>query len=185
MPCPKAKKGVHRAYINHLLAHPSWRRARRSKVVRKHLDNHGWITPNFAWSEMACTDGTPVPRKLKPNAIRHCWNLERFSRAMAVKRSSRKRIAISIDGPYRTPERNRQVGGASQSRHMSADGTDHYKTQVDRWRREGHLSLNEIIALAKHYFGGIGNENTGTLHLDSRPHKKGVIAMFVTWTKTR
>lgn len=130
---------------------------------------------------MADTRGVPVPGSLRGNAIRHCWNLERFSVAMAKKgRTKRKRIAIRIDGPYRTPQHNRDIGGASLSRHMSADASDHFLDQVNGWIRATGLSRSRIIAIARRYFTAVGNETSGTLHLDSRPGKAGSVN-FVTW----
>ena len=187
MACPKAVKGRHRRRVNRLLDRPATRAARRSKVLRKHLDRHGYITPNFAWSEMADTGGIPVPAHLHRNAIRHCWNLERFARRLGKadrRKPRRKRVAIVIDGPYRTPAHNRAVGGAQYSRHMQADATDHFRSQVDRWQRETGLSKTQIIRIAERCFTAVGNETSGTLHVDSRPGAKGSVR-FVTWIGAR
>lgn len=160
--------------------HPWTRAARRSPQLRRQLDREGKITPHFAWSEMADTGGTPVPRSLRRNAIRHCWNLERLRHqlALAARHHHQRFSGVSIDGPFRTPAHNRTVGGASESRHLFADASDHFVTQVSRWQRETGLSRAEILAICDRIFKGMGNETSGTLHLDSRP---GPIARFVHW----
>jgi hypothetical protein len=183
MTCRRATRGANKRYINYLLAHPATVRARRSKVLRRHLDAHGYVTPNFSWEEMDDSQGPAIPRNLRQNTIRHAWNLERFSRALG-KRTPRgrklHRVAISVDGPYRTIPHNIQVGGATNSRHTYADASDHFKEQVARWRRETGLSEQQIIRIAERHFTAIGNETSGTLHFDSRPGKRGSVS-FVTW----
>lgn len=176
----KARARARKRYIAHLMRYPWSRRARRSRILRQHLDAHGQITPHFAWSEMADTGGVPVPARLRPNAIRHCWQLERFRRRLAKKANQRKRTfsGIHIDGPYRTPAHNVAVGGAKYSQHMNACATDHFVTQVRRWQAETGLSQAEVVAIANSIFRGLGNETSGTLHLDSRT---GPRARFVTW----
>ena len=150
--------------------------ARRSPALRKWCDRHGYITPNFSWAEMACTDGTPVPKHLRGNARRHCFNLERFRHALGM--------GIRIDGPYRTPSKNREVGGVALSRHMQADATDHFADQVDRMvdRSKRYHSRGDIVRVAERIFAGVGNETSGTLHVDSRP---GPWVRFVTWRPGR
>lgn len=186
MPCPKAVHGRHRRRVNWLLAHPATVAARHSRLLRRHLDNHGWITPNFSWAEMADTGGTPVPTSLRANAVRHCWQLERFSRALgkARRRGRGKRVAVTIDGPFRTPAHNAAIGGATASQHMQADASDHFVQQVERWMRETGLSRNTVIALAARYFVAIGNESSNTLHFDSRPGRPGSVR-FVHWAGER
>lgn len=178
MPCPKATSGRYKDRINYLLARPWTLEARSSRVLRAHLDKHGYITPHFSWREMADTGGVPVPSYLRGNAIRHCWNLERFRHKLGG-------VGIRIDGPYRTVPHNRTIGGSSQSRHTFADASDHFRDQVDRWVRESPKvsSRAGVLAIADKVFssGGVGNETSGTLHFDSRGYR----ARFVTWTAAR
>jgi Peptidase M15 len=185
VPCPPARKGKTKRYINHLLARPATRRARRSKTLRRHLDAHGWLTPNFAVSEMADTGTHTLPTAVHAAAVRQCWNLERLARELGKRApGKRKRVAISIDGPYRTEAHNRAIHGAVDSQHVHGDATDHFISQVKRWQREANLSLAEVIAIAARIFTAIGNENSGTLHLDSRPGKPGSVR-FTTWIGAR
>lgn len=175
MACPRATQGQHKDRINRLLTRPWTRTARRSGVLRKHLDNHGYCTPNFSWGEMGSKRGDIVPRRLRRNAIRHGWNLERFRHQLGD-------VGMAIDGPYRTVAYNREIGGAENSRHTFADASDFFAGQVDRWVRQSPRlrSKADVLRVANRVFarGGVGNETSGTLHVDSR----GWRARFVTWT---
>jgi hypothetical protein len=164
--------------VERLMATPWTMRARRSPALRKELDRRGLITPHFSWASYACTNGTPVPTDLRANAIRLHWRLE-------VLRHRLGDVPMVVDGPYRTVERNREVGGASDSRHIHADGADFFVAQVERWIGHGRQtgrgakSRDDVLRLAERTFakGGLGNENSGTLHVDAR----GFRARFVTW----
>lgn len=151
---------------------------RRSPATRKWLDDHGYITPNFTWASYADTGGYGVPSSLRSNAIRLHWNLERMRHAMGDE-------PMTVDGPYRTRTHNRAVGGAGDSRHIHADAADFFVAQVDRWVRHSKTmrSRADVIALAERVFkhGGVGNETSGTLHVDARGWK----ARFVTWRAGR
>lgn len=188
MSCPKAR-GLHKARVNFLLAHPHWRAARRSKALRRHLDRHGYLTPNFADAEMADTQTHVLPRERRGDAIHHCWNLERFSFALGAAalrhyRGRKGRIAISIDGPGRTRAHNTAIQGATDSQHLYYRASDHFKVQIVRWQHETGLTQAQIVALSERYFTAIGNENSGTLHFDSRAGRPGSVR-FVTWQGAR
>lgn len=185
MPVSKPKKGPQwrRKYLARLIDAPWSRRARVSPALRKHLDEQGYITPHFSWASYACSDGTPVPQSLRANAIRLHWRLEILRHRLGDQ-------AMVVDGPYRTRQRNRQVGGASDSRHVHADGADFFLAQVDRWaagiRRPGEslaAARSRVVAIASKtfYAGGLGNEGSGTLHVDQR----GTRVRFVTWVAGR
>jgi hypothetical protein len=185
MPCPEKRSGQHRRRINYLLKHPWNSRARRSDPLRRHLDAHGYLTPNFQRSEMADTITQEIPEKGHGGIERdreHCWNLERFARRLGRKRrrGHGKRVAISIDGPSRTSEHNAEIHGAEDSQHIHERASDHFVAQVARWEHETGLSKQEIVNLACKDFTAIGTENSGTLHFDSRPGRKGSV-LFVTW----
>jgi hypothetical protein len=171
-----------RRRLERLMAKPWSGRARRSAALRKELDRRGLITPHFTWSSYACSDGTPVPHALRANAIRLHWRLELMRHRLGD-------VPMTVDGPYRTEKRNREVGGAADSRHTHADGADFFVQQVERWiehgRRTGRgaKSRDDVLRIANRTFfnGGVGNEGSGTLHLDAR----GVKARFVSWVAGR
>lgn len=184
MSCPRAVKGRHKGRINRLLNRPATRAARRSKLLRQHLDNHGWLTPNFSSAEMSDTRTHELADR--GAAIRHCWNLERFARCLALRsrRFKGKRVPISIDGPSRTRAHNTAIGGAFDSQHIHCDASDHFVEQVIRWQLATGFSRDTIIHIAAKYFTAIGNEASDTLHFDSRPGKAGTV-FFVHWSGER
>jgi hypothetical protein len=154
-------------------------RARASRDVRAHLNSKGLVTPHFTWAEFACHDPqrTPVPPELQANTIRLCWLLEKLRHEVGD-------IPLNIESGYRTKEWNVHVGGAQNSRHTFADAVDFVAGEVDRWVAHGKVkSRADVLAIADRIFssGGVGNETSGTLHLDARGFK----ARFVTWIAAR
>ncbi len=176
---PGALARRRRRRLARLMARPWSARARHSGALRRELDRRGLITPHFSWASYAGTDGTPVPTPLRPNAVRLHWRLELLRHRLGD-------VPMIVDGPYRTPQRNREVGGARDSRHIHADAADFFVAQVDRWIAHGRetgrgaKSRDDVVRLASRTFfnGGVGNENSGTLHVDARGFK----ARFITWT---
>jgi hypothetical protein len=164
----------------HKLAAKPWKmRARASRGVRKHLDTQRLVTPHFAWSEFTGHDPqkTPVPANLRANTIRLCWLLEKMRHELGD-------VPMKIDSGYRTPEWNRQQRGASKSRHVQGDAADFFVAQVDRWIAQGTArNRADVLAIANRIFasGGVGNETSGTLHVDAR----GWRARFVTWVAAK
>lgn len=153
--------------------------ASASRGMRKHLDSQGQVTPHFTWAEFACQDAakTPVPPNLRANTIRLCWLLEKMRHQLGD-------VPMTIDSGYRTPEHNKEVGGAADSRHTHADAADFFVAQVDRWVAQGPAANRAaVLAIADRLFatGGLGNETTGTLHVDAR----GFRARFVKWVAAK
>jgi hypothetical protein len=149
--------------------------ARASRALRKHLDAQGLVTPNFAWTEFACHDPqrTPVPPELRANTIRLCWLLETLRHELGD-------VPMSIESGYRTQAWNKHVGGAADSRHTHGDAADFLAGQIDHWCGHGTVpNRAAVVAIASRIFssGGVGNETSGTLHVDARGWK----ARFVTW----
>lgn len=155
---PRAIRGV----IHHPWAR--WRRLkltkRQRRRLRRFLDNHGHITPHFTWAEARSKDGAKVPAELRPNAIRHGWNLETFRHRLGD-------VALAFLSWYRSPAHNRAVGGASQSRHMQADATDLTPGTIARVGRAKIMSVANAV-FAK---GGVGDYPSGAVHVDSRGYK--------------
>jgi len=147
-----------------------WRRpwsvfARRSRGFRRWLDANDHITPNFVWFEAQCADGTPVPEELRPNAIRHAWNLERLRHRLGDE-------PIPILSWYRHARHNAAIRGTRTSRHLQADATDHAKSWVDRIGRKQVIGEGEKVFRR----GGMGRYPAGSVHFDSRGTK-------VRWTE--
>jgi hypothetical protein len=165
--------------VQKLSGKPWKAQARASRAVREHLDAQDHVTPHFTWAEFACQDAqkTPVPPNLRTNTIRLCWLLEKLRHQLGD-------VPISIDSGYRTPAHSRQVGGAADSRHMHGDAADSFVAQVDRWITHGTAGdRTAVLAVANRIFasGGVGNETSGTLHVDAR----GLRARFITWVAAR
>jgi hypothetical protein len=153
--------------------------ARASRGLRKHLDAQERITPHFTWAEFACKDPekTPVPADLRANTIRLAWLLEKMRHELGD-------VSMTIESGYRTPEWNRHVGGAADSRHTHADAADFFTAEVDGWVAQGSArDRGDVLAIAERIFasGGVGNETSGTLHVDARGWK----ARFVTWVAAK
>jgi hypothetical protein len=148
--------GLPRRY-RRLWRKPWARRGRFSPRYRHWLDRHGYITPHFRWSEAACKDGTHVPPSLRRNAIRHGWNLERFRHRLGDR-------PLRIISWYRHPAYNRKIGGASKSRHMSADATDYPREFVNAVGRNRFFREADVVFRN----GGVGNYPAGSAHTDSR-----------------
>jgi Peptidase M15 len=165
--------------VQKLHGKPWTMQARASRKVRKHLDAQDHVTPHFTWAEFACQDAakTPVPANLRANTIRLCWLLEKMRHQLGD-------VPMSIDSGYRSPEHNRAVGGAADSRHTHADAADFFVAQVDRWVAQGTApNRAAVLAIGSRIFasGGVGNETSGTLHVDARGWK----ARFITWVAVK
>jgi hypothetical protein len=164
-----------RPLLRRLITNPWTAAARASPGVRTWCDQHGYITPHFTWRSYACTDGTAVPKSLRANAIRLHWRLELMRHRIGD-------VPMTVDGPFRTHARNTQVHGAPLSRHIQADAADFFVAQIEQWIRQSPKlhRRDDVVKLAERTFfnGGVGNEGSGTLHLDTR----GSRARFFTWT---
>lgn len=128
--------------------------------LRRFLNAQGHVTPNFTWHETRSGDGKPVPPELRRNAIRHAWNLERFRHRVGA--------PIGLLSWYRSPEHNKRVGGASQSKHMEALATD---LRMPLRRSDGTaVPRRDVMAAADAVWpdGGVGDYPSGAVHVDSR-----------------
>ncbi len=140
--------------------HPYSVFARRSKRFREFCWSKGYVSPHFSRKEWASKDGRAVPANLRRNAQRQAFTLERLRHALGDKPLS----GISY---YRSPEHNRAVGGASQSRHMQADATDFDKSTVDR------IGKTRFLNTAERFYAqdGVGVYPGGSVHLDQRGYR--------------
>lgn len=94
---------------------------------------------------------------MRTRARNHAFNLERLRHELGD-------VSMPILSWYRHPAYNRAIGGASQSRHMSADATDFSRETVNRIGRGRFFSAaNKVFAK-----GGVGDYPSGSAHVDSR-----------------
>jgi hypothetical protein len=143
-------------------------RARRSPGFRLWLARHGYLTPHFTLAEAASHDGIAVPRRMRPAARDHAFRLERLRHALGD-------VPVPITSWYRSPARNRAVGGAAKSWHMRAVATDHPVEFVHR-----HPSFDRLAA-GIWSDGGFGQYPGGARHVDTR----GFRARWTTYTPGR
>jgi hypothetical protein len=149
---------------NHRFRHywrkPWTRKARHSRKFKRFCWKHGFVSPNFTRKEWASKDGTPVPDSLRKNAQRQGFKCERLRHALGNQ-------PIGALSYYRSPAHNAAVGGASQSRHMSADACDWSTTTINKFGRERFLYHVEKIWGGN----GIGIYPGGNIHTDARPYR--------------
>ena len=133
--------------------------ASRSASFRGLLWRRGFLSPNFARDEARCNDAanTPVPDRLRTNAQRHAFNLERLRHELGD-------TPLPVLSWYRTPAHNAAVGGASHSRHMQADASDFTTQLVDSLGRARFDAACQRIWSN----GGFGRYPAGSRHSDSR-----------------
>ena len=102
-------------------------------------------TPHFSWAELG--DPPMVHRKHARHLAEH---LERL-------RSIRGGRPLRLVSAFRSPERNRQVGGATESQHLDARAAD---------IPSGYATVREAEAAG---FVGIGSRGRWAVHVDVRP----------------
>lgn len=147
------------------------RRIRREKKRRK-----GQIYPgsSFTWNEAKAKSWYIVlPGYIKSNVSKHARNLDRLRDEINKERRQHGLgpTGINILSWVRSPAKNRAIGGASRSRHLSGDATDISREEVRRltpW--DGGRSFDRI---ANRVFsnGGFGQYPGGSRHVDSRGYR--------------
>ncbi|MGJ1328480.1 YcbK family protein [Sphingobacterium multivorum] len=75
------------------------------------------LTKNFKLEEFDCKDGTPVPKQFYSNVTKLAKNLQVLRDYLGVP------VTVTGSG-YRTPSHNKAVGGAPESKHMTAEAGD-------------------------------------------------------------
>lgn len=122
------------------------------------------VTNHFDSAEWACKDKlrTRYPADWVESRLRPlCETLE----VIRAKLDQPLRI---VSG-YRTPEHNRSVGGAADSRHMHGDAAD--VSARDASAAELYLAALQLYEAGKlPHLGGIGVYR-GWVHIDCRPRK--------------
>jgi len=118
----------------------------------------GDLTKNFSLWEFACHDknNTPVPEKLKPNALA-------LAKQLQVIRDEIGRI--SINSGYRTPAYNKSLpGAASQSQHLYCKAADF--TSTNKTPAQMKTIILRLIKEGKLKDGGFKQYNTW-VHFDT------------------
>ena len=122
----------------------------------------------IAWSELACHDADKTPYPVK-------WRASRLPKLARVFEHFRRDVGapITIGCAYRTPEHNRQQGGAAKSQHIEGRALDLYPPMG--WTRKRFHQLARYIAQEDQDIGAIGYYRWG-VHVDTRPRGRKLIA---------
>lgn len=118
------------------------------------------LTKNFLINEFYCNDGTPIPNNLIGNVTELANNLQVIREVVGV--------AINITSSYRHEEYNKDIGGALNSKHITAEAAD---IQVSGYPPNLIYDLiEELIRCGDMKEGGLGLYNT-FVHYDVRGTK--------------
>jgi GH25 family lysozyme M1 (1,4-beta-N-acetylmuramidase) len=130
-----------------------------SAAFRQLCWKHGYLSPHFTRKEAAChdPDNAALPSSLRAKAQRQAFSLERLRHQLGDR-------ALPVLSWYRTPEWNRRVGGAVNSRHKQADATDFTSQTVRGFGARRFDSACERVFAD----GGFGRYASGSRHGDSR-----------------
>jgi uncharacterized protein YcbK (DUF882 family) len=118
------------------------------------------VTKNFKLSELEFSD--PIPAEKIASAIELLQNLQ-------IIRDHFQRPIVIISG-YRSPERNKAVGGADKSQHLEAKAADIKIAGVPT--EEIYNRIDKLISQGKIKQGGLGKYiKSGFVHYDVRGTK--------------
>ena len=73
---------------------------------------------HLSWDELACSDGTPYPTRWRKNRAAV------LARAFEAIRHECGDKPIKVTSGYRSPEANKQAGGAKSSQHLAGRALD-------------------------------------------------------------
>lgn len=115
------------------------------------------VTKNFKLSELEFSD--PIPAEKIASAVELLQNLQ-------IIREHFQRPIVIISG-YRSPERNKAVGGADKSQHLEAKAADIKIAGVPT--EEIYNRIDKLIAQGKIKQGGLGKYlDSNFVHYDIR-----------------
>lgn len=126
----------------------------------------GNIVKNFSLSEMACNDSART-LVITPELVKHAQNLQKF-REWYNK-------PMHVNSWYRTPEYNKQVGGATKSQHLNGMATDialpsDFNSMTATRKKEWMNNMKSKWHSICNGGGGFGIYDT-FIHVDSRATK--------------
>ena len=128
---------------------------RKAKRFKKLLWKHGLLSPHFSRKEAESKDGTPIPERLRDEAQRQAFFMERVRHEEGDK-------PMKVLSWFRSKQHNANEGGVPNSRHLTAQACD---------------PLTPIkAATAEKVFrnGAVGYQspsNRTVRHVDSRPER--------------
>jgi len=107
------------------------------------------LTKNFHIDEFSCNDGTPVPPELYGNVLFLAQNLQVLRDALGV--------PIKIVDGYRTSDYNKNIGGKSDSRHLSALAADFVVSSVGETYNDVLDIIDGLMESGEMESGGVGD----------------------------
>lgn len=117
------------------------------------------LTQNFALEELACRDGTPVPKEFHANALDICIRAQKLRTLLGS--------GLNVTSGYRTQAHNTKVGGAKNSAHLTASALD---LSSPKWDADLLGVMYEgLIRLGVVPDGGLGvyrRASGGWIHID-------------------
>lgn len=120
------------------------------------------LTRNFHLKELACKDGTAVPREYHDEALKICARVQVLRDLVGP---------LHVNSAYRTPEYNASVGGARGSLHLSCSALD---LTSKLWTPEQLLTLwDGLVRLGLAEDGGVGvYPEKNFIHIDLGPRRR-------------
>ena len=115
------------------------------------------MTKNFSLSEFNCKSGAPMPLQVRANIQRLANNLQVLRDWLGQ--------PITINSGYRSPEHNKKIKGAPQSKHMEGIAAD--IVVKGRTPQQVFDTIEMLIALKKIEQGGLKAYDT-FVHYDCR-----------------
>ena len=112
-------------------------------------------SPNFTRAELDCKCGCVTPAGIERELTKLAADLERLRANLGH--------AVGINSGYRCPERNKYVGGARYSQHMSGKAAD---LAVPRGLQDRYVAA--ALKVPAFRGGGVGEYPGGAVHVDRR-----------------
>ena len=141
------------------------------------------VESSFTWGEARSKDGAMPPRlgfvngrpvRVRQGVRRQAARLQKLRSQVnrARRKHGLKPTGLNVLSWYRSPAHNKNVGGASDSRHMYGDACDIALQEIDRlcpWK--GGRAHFDRIADRVFRDGGLGTYPAGNRHVDTRGYR--------------
>lgn len=118
------------------------------------------LTENFELIEFVCKDGSAVPEQYMMNVLTLAENLQVLREELGE--------PVRINSAYRSPNYNKRIGGAKNSKHLLAQAAD--ITVKGKTPKQLAAIIERLISQRKMKQGGLG-VYPGFVHYDVRGTK--------------
>ena len=169
----KKKTGMNSYPFNQMLAGKIFYKLNKSQAMKKIIGHYRII--DFLSKE----DGSWKPYFLENKEIYWLVDPQALAAFLRLKKEMKKLglnwNKLKITSAHRTPDRNKKVGGASQSRHIFGEAIDFQVGDVDGNRFTNEEDKKKVLELCEKIIGrrgGIGlYPETQALHIDTRGYR--------------